>query len=202
MGSGEGWMKQVCYVSIFSHAKTGKRELVRVYLMNAYTFYFSFSVIRAKENELMKVTKTCVGRVGFVYCPHHGTAHVRSMEQHLLFWNNTEFHSGGSFNRNKFTCQYMPDSDLKLSLPLLTNKLGIWIFIFSLFSHDPSLNPVWCPLWAEYVGPTFIYSMNKYLLTTNHVSGTVPGAGKNSVKQQKQKCQLSWSLQFTGKIGK
>ena len=37
------------------------------------------------------------------------------------------------------------------------------------------------------VGLTFIYSLNKYVLTTNHVSGTVPGAGKNSVKKNKNK---------------
>ena len=73
-------MKEVCYVSIFSHAKIGKRELVQVYFMNAYTFYFSFSVIRSKNNELMKVTKTCVGCMGFIYLTTVTPPHP---------WNNT-----------------------------------------------------------------------------------------------------------------
>lgn len=33
---------------------------------------------------------------------------------------------------------------------------------------------------------TFIYPFNKYLLTTNHLSGIVPGAGENSVEKKRK----------------
>ena len=83
-------MKEVCYVSIFSHAKVGKRGFVQVYFMNAYTFYFSFTVIRSKKNELIKVIKTCMDCMGFI----HVTTVTPSppMEQHMSDLYNSIFY--------------------------------------------------------------------------------------------------------------
>lgn len=59
------------------------RRLVRADVMTAHTVYFSFGVRRSKKNELMKVTKTCVDCMGFIYVtmvtpphPWNGTCQI------------------------------------------------------------------------------------------------------------------------------